>query len=77
MAIIISIIGVTITLLEVGFIIFKYSKESKRKRRSETIEKYNKIFNDTYSLRDKFFDIQGKIYLILKILEKTRIFIKK
>ena len=72
MAIIISIIGVTITLLEVGFIIFKYSKESKRKRRSETIEKYNKIFNDTYSLRDKFFDITGKNLFDSKDIRKNK-----
>lgn len=72
MAIIISIIGVAITLLEVGFIIFKYSKESKRKRRSETIEKYNKIFNDTYSLRDKFFDITGKNLFDSKDIRKNK-----
>lgn len=56
MPVIISIFGVVIALLEVGFIIFKYSKESKRKCRSETIEKYNKIFNDTYILREKFYE---------------------
>jgi hypothetical protein len=72
MAIIISIIGVAITLLEVGFIIFKYSKESKRKCRSETIEKYNKIFNDTYSLRDKFFDITGKNLFDSKDIRKNK-----
>ncbi len=40
---IISSLGVAIALIEVGFVIYKYSKETARKRRSETIAIYNKI----------------------------------
>lgn len=54
MTMVISIFGVAIALIEVGFIIYKYSKETTRKKRRETIEIYNKIFNDTYSLLDEF-----------------------
>ncbi len=60
MAIVVSIFGVVIALIEVGFIIYKYSKETTRKRRSETIEIYNKIFNDTYTLVDKFKELTKK-----------------
>ena len=61
-------------LIELGFIIYKYSKETTRKRRSETIEIYNKIFNDTYTLLDKFKYITKKPYLLQKILEIIRIY---
>lgn len=57
MNIILSIIGAIIALIEIGFIIYKYSKESTRKRRSETIIIYNQIFEDTYNLRDNFYKI--------------------
>lgn len=60
MNIILSIIGAAVALLEVGFIIFKYSKETTRKRRSETITIYNKIFNDTYKLRDEYYKATQK-----------------
>lgn len=58
--IILSIVGAAIALFEVGFIIFRYSKETTRKRRSETIEIYNKIFYSTYDLCDKYNKITGK-----------------
>lgn len=54
MTIFISILGAAIALIEVGFIIYKYSKETARKRRSETIAIYNKIFKDTYILLDNY-----------------------
>lgn len=64
MNIILSIIGAVIALLEVGFIIFKYSKETKRKRCSETIAMYNKIFNDTYKLRDEYYTATSKALFV-------------
>lgn len=60
MTTIISILGATIALFEVGFVIYKYSKETTRKRRSETIAIYNKIFNDAYILLDKYKNITNK-----------------
>ncbi len=64
MTIIISILGATIALIEVGFIIYKYSKETTRKRRSETIAIYNKIFNDTYALLDNYKGITNKTLFV-------------
>lgn len=58
--IIISMIGVIAALIEIGFAIYTYSNESVRKRRSETIIFYNKIFNETYKLRDKYFNVTKK-----------------
>ena len=60
MTMILSIIGTSIALIEIGFVIYKYTKETARKRRSETITIYNQIFNDTYSIRDKYSDITQK-----------------
>lgn len=60
MTIIISILGAIIALIEVGFIIYKYSKDTTRKRRSETIAIYNKIFNDTYALLDNYKRVTNK-----------------
>lgn len=57
---ILSILGAIIALLELGFIICKYSQETKRKRRSETISIYNKIFNDTYKLRDEYYSVTSQ-----------------
>lgn len=54
---VLSIIGCVIAFAEVGFIIYKYSKETVRKRRSETIIIYNQIFEDTYNLRDDFYKL--------------------
>ena len=55
-----TILGTLIALFEISFAIIKYSKETNRKRRSETILVYNKIFNDTYNLRDKYYAIVQK-----------------
>lgn len=54
MEIALSVLGVVIAFVEVGFVVYKYSKETIRKRRSETILIYNKIFDDTYTLRDNY-----------------------
>ena len=64
MTTIISLLGVTIALIEVGFIILKYAKETKRKRRSETIEIYNKLFSDTYALLDNYRIITSKTLFV-------------
>lgn len=72
MTIIISTIGVAITLLEVSFFIYKYSKERKRKRQSETIEKFNKIFFNTYKLQNKFYKITGKNLFDSKEIRKNK-----
>ena len=61
---IISILGTIIALIEAGFVIYKYSKETKRKRRSETIAIYNKIFSDTYALRDSYKSITNKTLFV-------------
>lgn len=61
---IISLLGVIVALIEVGFVIYKYTKETERKRRSETIVIYNKIFNDTYSLRDNYKSITNKTLFV-------------
>lgn len=55
-----SIVGVIIALLEVAFAIYKYVKETKRRRCSETINTYNKIFRDTYELREKYYNITNE-----------------
>lgn len=60
MTIIISVIGAIIALTQLSFIIYKYSKETARKRRSETILLYNQIFNDTYKLRDDYYNVTQK-----------------
>lgn len=49
-----------IALCEMGFAVFKYSKESIRRRRSETIAVYNTIFKETYTLRDIFYNTTNK-----------------
>ena len=54
------IVGVIIALLEVAFAIYKYVKETKRRRCSETINTYNKIFRDTYELREKYYNITNE-----------------
>ena len=58
--IIVSVVGAFIALIELGFIVFKYSRETIRKRRSETIDIYNKIFNNTYEILDEFNMKTGK-----------------
>lgn len=49
-----------IALCEMGFAVFKYSKESIRRRRSETIAVYNTIFKETYTLREIFYNTTNK-----------------
>ena len=49
-----------IALFEVGFAVFKYSKESIRRRRSETIAVYNTIFKETYTLGETFYNTTNK-----------------
>ena len=61
MILILSIIGTSVALIEIGFVIYKYSKETTRKRRSETITIYNQIFNDTYTIRDKYYNVTQKM----------------
>ena len=52
--------GAVLALIEIAFIVYKYSKETARKRRSDTILVYNTIFYDTYNLRDDYFNITGQ-----------------
>ena len=60
----ISILGAAIALVEIGFVIFKYCKETTRKRRSETIAIYNKIFNDIYALLDTYKSATNKALFV-------------
>lgn len=60
MSVIFSMITAAVALAEVGFAIYEYSKETKRKRRSETIIIYNRIFNDIYALRDHYTTVTNK-----------------
>lgn len=64
MTTVLSIIGAVLALVEIAFIIYKYSKETTRKRRSETILVYNQIFNDTYILRDEFYKATNKNFFV-------------
>lgn len=68
---IISILGASIALFEVGFVIYKYSKETTRKRRRETIEIYNKIFNDTYNILDNYKIITNKTLFSSEDIRRT------
>ena len=60
-SVVLSILGVSIALMEIGFAIFQYSRESNRKRRNKTITFYYKIFNDTYLIREQFFKKYNKL----------------
>jgi len=54
-------LGVFITLLEIAFAIFKYTKESTRQRQSETIQVFNKLFSSTYQLREDYYKSTGEL----------------
>lgn len=49
-------LGVFITLLEIAFAIYKYSQETMRKKRYDTINVYSELFEKTYLLREKYYD---------------------
>lgn len=43
------------TLLGILWAIYQYSKEATRKKRSETLVVYNKIFDETYNIREIYY----------------------
>lgn len=49
-------LGVFITLLEIAFAIYKYSQETMRKKRYDTINVYNELFENTYLLRERYYE---------------------
>ena len=51
-----TILGVTITLIEIAFAIYKYSRETMRKKQHDTIVVYNKLFETLYLLREKYYE---------------------
>lgn len=53
---ILTILGIAITLSEIAFAICKYSKETIRKKRYDTINVYNELFENIYLLRDKYYE---------------------
>lgn len=50
-----TILGVVIALLEIAFGIYKYVKETRRKKQYDTIRIYNRLFESLYSLREEYY----------------------
>ena len=75
MTTIISLFGVAIALAEIGFAICKYTKETTRKRRSETLDVYNQVFFDTYALLELYSNTIGnKAILSDEIYQRPEIY---
>ncbi len=53
---ILTILGIAITLSEIAFVIYKYSEEAIRKKRYDTINVYNELFENIYLLREKYYE---------------------
>ena len=53
---ILTISGVAIALAEIAFAIYKYSKETMRKKQRDTIVAYNELFENIYLLREKYYE---------------------
>lgn len=51
---ILTISGVVIALAEIAFAIYKYSRETMRKKQRDTIVVYNELFGNIYLLREKY-----------------------
>lgn len=70
-------IGVFITLLEIAFAIFKYTKESTRQRQSETIRVFNKLFSSTYQLREDYYKSTGELLFNSEKIHNNPTLLKK
>lgn len=46
-----------VTLLGILWAIYQYSKEATRRKRSETLMVYNRLFNETYDIRELYYNI--------------------
>ena len=53
---ILAILAVVIALSEIAFAIYKYSKETIRKKQYDTIIVYNEMFENIYLLREKYYE---------------------
>ena len=53
---ILTILGIAITLSEIAIAIYKYSEEAIRKKRYDTINVYNELFENIYLLREKYYE---------------------
>ncbi len=49
-----TIVSVVITTAGFGLAIFQYMKESKRRKRSETLDVYANLFKETFDLRNEY-----------------------